>query len=105
MYAILLGIGSGAFALFLRSCMDERMIFRRYFLFLERIARSYPNLGYWLKPLGLCIYCMSEWVFIVLFLFSLGVNPGILSENVVLFSVGSGFNYLTIDFWLRICES
>lgn len=97
--AILLGIGSGAFALFLDSCMEEGMIFHFWYKLLDS-AKS-ERLRYSLKPLGLCIYCMSEWVFIVLLLFLYSKTPGFLHNLILLFIVGSGFNFLLIDVWVK----
>lgn len=97
--AMLLGIGSGAFALFLDSCMDEGMIFHDWYKMLDSVKSE--RWRYWCKPLGLCVYCMSEWVFVLL----LGVlgpkYSTITPENVVLFVVGSGFNFLIIDLWVK----
>lgn len=96
--AMLLGIGSGAFALFLDSCMDEGMIFHKYYLLLVLLGKRFGE--YWFKPLGLCIYCLSEWCFIGLFTcYKPNREPMELIEIIILFCVGSGFNFLIIDLW------
>lgn len=108
--AILLGLGAGAFSLFLESCMQERMIFRRYRVWLERLAVRNKHFSYWLKPLGLCVYCFSEWVFIGLMVIwwaggtgrylggDVGSNP---TQIALILCIGSGFSYLIVDLWMR----
>ena len=99
--AMLLGLGSGAFALFLDSCMGERMIFRRYWLWLDRQGRRSKHLAYWFKPLGLCIYCFSEWCFIGIGILFVTKFSTPIQSMIVLFCVGSGFNYVIVDLWQK----
>lgn len=97
--AMLLGIGSGAFALFLDSCMDEGMIFHWWYKILDSVKSE--ELKYWCKPLGLCVYCLSEWVFIVLLYVLYQKIAHTFPQFIVLFVVGSGFNFLIVDLWVK----
>ena len=98
--AMLLGAGSGAFALFLDSCMNEGMILNWWYKMLDSIKSE--SLKYWFKPLGLCIYCMSEWVFIIVAKLTLPLFcwPNI-NYSILVFVFGSGFNYLIVDLWQK----
>lgn len=76
-------------SLFIWKCMESEMILRRYYLWLVyhwiKWRRKADRKKRWiLKPLGLCIYCMSAWINIISFcifihqfeyiFFSLGIN-------------------------------
>jgi hypothetical protein len=58
----LMGLACACFSLFLRFCLQEGNLLGWYYTFLLASAKRYPSLKYWLKPLGLCVYCYGSWV-------------------------------------------
>ena len=87
-------------SLFIRKCFQKDMIFRRWYLLL-----TYFWIKWWrkndrwkrkfLKPLGLCVYCMTPWVstpFYFLFL----------SHNIILFFLIIGKTYMWVEIHLKI---
>jgi len=74
------------------------MIFRRYFLFLTLLwikwwRKKDRGKRFFLKPLGLCIYCYSTWIAIIFYLLFIGINP-----HIFLFL---GLNYLYIEIFMK----
>lgn len=97
----LLGVASALFSLTLQKWLEPGMILGKYGILLNLLWikwRKKPNRWkrHILKPLGLCIYCFSEWVFIGLFCVSdIGIS-GFIPENILIFCVGSGVNFMII---------
>lgn len=96
---ILICLGTGALSLLFQKCMEEGMIFRRYYLLLTSCwIKWYRRKDRWkrnlLKPIGLCIYCYSTWLAIFSFLYYYGVKL-----EVFLFI---GMNYILIEFLLYL---
>lgn len=72
-----------ALGLFFQACMEPGMIFRRYYLYLThhwitnwRRERRWRR--FWLKPLGLCVYCNTTWIGLVFYLVYFGLHLEIL---------------------------
>jgi len=62
-----------------QECMEENMIFRRYFLLLTYLwIKNWRKKDRWkrklLSPLGLCVYCHSVWLGIIYYLYRFGFN-------------------------------
>lgn len=100
----LMALSTASLSMFLQKCMEPEMIFRRWYLLLvlkyikwrkkkQRWKRSL------LKPIGLCVYCYSTWVFIVLYLLIVSQKTGFLLYFIGLF-IGMGFNYI----WIKVLE-
>jgi hypothetical protein len=89
-------------SLFILKCMEEGMIFRRWYLFL-----TYHWIKWWrkkdrwkrkfLKVSGLCVYCYSTWVAIPFFFY-------FVSLNIPLLFLFIGLNYLWIEILLKITK-
>lgn len=63
-FVVLFSLLTSAFSLFLEMCMQEGNILWRYREFLNNL---WDKKGWYiLKPLGLCIYCYSPWIAIVM---------------------------------------
>lgn len=61
---------SACLSIFISGLFDSGMILRRYFVLLNYLwikSRRRKRLRNLLKPLGLCIYCYSFWVNIIVF--------------------------------------
>jgi hypothetical protein len=102
---VLLGGTSAAVSLMLQEWLKPGMILGRWYLLLVLFwIRWRRKKDRWkrviLKPLGLCSYCYAQWVFIGLFTWYLrfSISHG---SSVVLFLVGSGFNFLIVDLWQK----
>jgi len=81
---------------FIHKCMDSGMILRRYYLYLTlkwikwRKKRRKRQI---LKPLGLCIYCYSAWVYLISYAAIKGPELKMI--------LGLGINYIIIEAWLN----
>lgn len=88
----LVAIFSISLTKFLEMTFQSGMIFRRYYLFLNLMwirLRKKRKLRMLLKPIGLCSYCYSVWIYFILYLiwnsldifiiFGLGINYTILN--------------------------
>lgn len=78
---------AATFSKFLEMTFQSGMIFRRYYLFLNLMWIKYRKkrkLRSLLKPMGLCIYCYSVWIYFFMYficfyidifiIFGLGIN-------------------------------
>jgi surface polysaccharide O-acyltransferase-like enzyme len=86
---------------FFQYTLRPREIFGRYGLFLNYLWikwRRKPDR--WkrklLKPIGLCIYCTTTWIFIVLYLFQAGLDSYSIHNLIGLF-LGMGITYVWVE--------
>jgi hypothetical protein len=90
---------STGLSLLLEKCLEPTMIFGRWYLFLVYLWRFrwHKKKDHWkrffLKPLGLCVYCTSVWISIFTFCF-------VYAGPWVLLPFFCGLAYL----WLRIIQ-
>ena len=86
---ILLCVCTGFLSCFIDECMNEGMIFVKYYEFIQ------DNLPEWLfKPLGGCVFCFGTWVCIVFM--------ALFHVKLLYFPLGIGINYFTILVTLKI---
>ena len=90
---IIIGILSVTLSLFVRKALEKGMIFHWYYKILDKL----DDRGVWykeiLKPLGLCVYCYSTWLYIILHLFFLRVDVFLLC--------GIGINYVILELIMK----
>src|SRR5690554_6698596 len=90
-------------SLFIQACMEPKMILRRYYVLLNYLWIKKKS-RWLLKPLGLCIYCFSSWVWIGFFCI-IWVEVLKKPVNLLLFIVlflGLGVNYSVIKTFEKI---
>ena len=69
---MILCFGTSCLSLFIQKCMEPGMILRRYYLWLTyHWIKNWRKRDRWkryfLKPLGLCIWCSGTWIGIFFF--------------------------------------
>lgn len=114
---VLFCLGTAGLSLFVQECMKKGMIFQKYGDWLNNTWDSIDRATWYkkrlqgimpikakiamflLKPLGMCIYCFSSWVFIVLFTVKMLNIPNQTFDFIGLL-LGLGFNFA----WVKILE-
>lgn len=113
---VLFCLGTAGLSLFVQECMKKGMIFQKYGDWLNNTWDAMDRAVWYkydykttpfkakialfaLKPLGMCIYCFSSWVFIVLFTVEMLNIPNKTFDFIGLF-LGLGFNFI----WIKILE-
>lgn len=94
---ITLCLMTSCFSQFIACTMEKGMIFEKYRIMLEAIEKKSKTAGFLLKPLGLCIYCYSTWIYIVSYSISQRFD-------IVFFFGGMGISYIITEFltgWLQ----
>jgi len=102
MIIIFISLLTAGFVLFIQKCFQKDMIFRRWYLLLVYLwMKWWRKKDRWkrkfLKPLGLCVYCMSPWVctpFYFIFV----------SNNIFLLLLFIGMNYIWLELLLKILK-
>jgi hypothetical protein len=64
-YSFLIGFISAYISKFIDFCFNDGNILDFYYKWLLMLKNKYPKLS---KPLGLCIFCMSFWVCLIMFM-------------------------------------
>jgi hypothetical protein len=86
---ILLCFGTASLSIFFDMCLQEGMIFYRYYKNIERLP-------VWIfKPLGGCVYCSGTWIFLI-------VYSCLIAEFSALIVLGIGINHVFIKAIERI---
>lgn len=90
----LFSLMTASLSLFIWETFQKEMIFRRYYLLLVYYWIKWrKKKNRWkrqlLKPIGLCIYCMSTWIAIISYIIFLGFKVDIL------FFIG--INYVVLE--------
>jgi hypothetical protein len=98
MVLIKLAFYSACLSLFTDQCFNEGMIMEWYYKLLLKI--DYLAIS---KPLGLCIYCMSSWVFIALYLVQVVDIRQVIPTIIGLFC-GLGLNFFFIKTYQKYIE-
>jgi len=76
---IIISLMTASLSLFFQKCMEQGMIFYRYFLWLTYWWIKWHRKKDWWKrkfllALGLCVYCHGTWVAILFFTVKFGLN-------------------------------
>lgn len=95
----LLSLGTAGMSLFVQECMKEGMILNWYGKLINYLWDSTKFPKWLLKPLGMCIYCFSSWVWIGLFVVNMLPIQWVRLEFIGLF-IGLGFNFI----WIKTLE-
>lgn len=116
---VLFCLGTAGLSLFVQECMKKGMILGWYGEWLNSTWDTMDRAVWYkydfkatplqakivlflLKPLGMCIYCFSSWVFIGLFLVTMVPFSGEMPIFIGLL-LGLGFNYIWIKILEKIC--
>lgn len=76
---LLYSLTAAGLGLFLQECMEPGMILRRYYLFLTCLwIRNWRRKDrwkrWWLKPAGMCVYCNTAWIALLVYAAKFGLN-------------------------------